>query len=100
MTALPKQMSDGDVAAEIGPPDGYRRPMSCEIHNGTAARSIEFATALAAQTIDTDVDAEIANLALEIDEHPNAFVIRVHRMEKRLAALERQLLPIAGGSSE
>jgi hypothetical protein len=72
-------------------PDGYRRPLGCTIDDAPASRSIEFATALAVELHDTDDDAEIAKLAHEIDRHPNAFVLRVHRLEKRLAAIEARM---------
>lgn len=88
MSSLPTQMSAADVAAEL--PDGYRRPMSCDLDE-TPSRSVEFATALAVELNDTDDDEAIAALALEIDKHPNAFVLRVYRMEQRLAALEQRL---------
>lgn len=88
------------IAKAVAEFDGYRRPMGCAIDDAPASRSIEFATALAVELNGTDDDAEIAKLAHEIDRHPNAFVLRVHRLEKRLAALEQQQLVIAGGHTE
>jgi hypothetical protein len=91
--------AEGRLLSSVELPDGYRRPMSCEL-DAPASRSIEFATVLAVEMNDTDDDAEIAKLAHEIDNHPNAFVLRVHRLEKRVAALEQQQLAIAGGHTE
>jgi hypothetical protein len=94
VTALPKQMSEDDVAGEIGVPDGYRRPMSCTIHSGTATRTEELGIELAVARrpdVTTDDSAEIAALVDEIDMKPHLFAEKHLDLTRRVERLEQML---------
>lgn len=94
MNALPRPMAASDVADEIGLPDGYRRPMSCQL---ITSNEVDLDVALRPISVQ-----QIEDLVNEIEADPRHVAVRILELQRDTdimrAHLETIELRLAGGA--